>query len=230
MSFFLCTVTWNNLRKRSSEMDQKGLFITFEGGEASGKSTQTKLLTNRLKASGRRVYLTKEPGGTELGKRLREILKYSEEPIDQATEVALFMADRLHHVPTIRTEMLAGKVVVCDRYSDSTRAYQCFGRDCPNLEETLMLIAMSERGLIPDRTYYLRLGVFESIERMKYSETHNSRFDKESPQFHQRVLEGFDHQAYIDKQRFLVVDASPDPEAIADEIWDDFVSHFSEGR
>lgn len=209
----------------------RGLFVTFEGGEASGKSTQAKRLAVRLDGMGVPCWLTKEPGGTELGAELRRILKYSEEPIDAITEVFLFAADRLHHVPVIRERLEQGDVVVCDRYSDSNIAYQCYGRATKSwdYDGTLGYIGASRRNLIPDATYYLRVEPDVAIERMKNSDTHSSRFDKEPLEFHARVLRGFDACAKAEPERFVIIDGMKPMDEIEKLIWDDF-SRRLEGR
>jgi dTMP kinase len=210
----------------------KGKFITFEGGEASGKSTQANLLSTRLRAEGVMCWQTKEPGGTGLGNELRKILKYSSETIDPITEVFLFGAARLHHVPLIREKIHQGCVVVCDRYSDSTIAYQCYGRatsNC-NYDETRQLVRISERGLIPNITFYLSLGVEESIARMKDSTTHSSRFDKEPSDFHERIILGFDALARENPHRIITIDASLGVEDVAARIWDEYISRYPEGE
>lgn len=208
-----------------------GLFVTFEGIEASGKSVQSKRLIRSLDQMGIPCWLTKEPGGTELGVELRRILKYSEEEISQLTEVFLFAADRLHHVPVIRRSLEAGRHVISDRYSDSTRAYQCYGRATGSwdYDGTLGYIKVSESGLVPDVTYYLAVPVEVAVERMKNSPAHTSRFDKEMPEFHARVAHGYEVIAAAEPERFVVIDGTLPEEEIAEFILGDFLDRL-EGR
>ena len=108
------------------------MFISFEGGEGCGKSTQIELLKSYLEAKGRPVLATREPGGTELGKKLRELLLRQENQLDRQTEIYLFAADRCEHVSqVIQPALASGKIVLCDRFSDSTIAYQAGGRQLP---------------------------------------------------------------------------------------------------
>jgi len=134
------------------DKSKNGLFITFEGGEGCGKSTHSKMLEKYLKGKGYNVLLTREPGGTKLGKNIRDILLSEKTILADGTELMLFAADRLEHVDkVIKPELQNGKIVICDRFTDSTTAYQIGGRGVA--EDMVRYInCISSEGLIPDRT------------------------------------------------------------------------------
>lgn len=184
----------------------RGLFITFEGPEGAGKSTQARLLADWLRAKGREVVLTREPGGTELGAVLRELILTR--PMQAETEFLLYSADRAEHAhQVIRPALERGAVVICDRWLDSSLAYQGYGRGLP-LD---WLLAVS-RGLLgdlkPDLTFLLkippRLGLWRAKHRRVSAES--DRFETEELAFHQRVLDGFMELAAQEQDRFVVLD------------------------
>lgn len=192
-------------------MDQ-GLFITFEGIEASGKSTQAAALARAL---GGRALLTREPGGTPLGHRVREIL------LDAATtpipdvEALLFLADRAQHLhEVVRPGIAAGRIVISDRYQDSSMAYQSVGRGVGKLiPEVFRHIG----GLTPDLTILIDLDVEVAIERLR-SRGASNRLDAEAPAFHGRVRRAFLELAAADPGRFEVFDGARGIEALAADI------------
>ena len=162
------------------------MFITFEGPEGCGKSTQALLLADHLKENGRAVLLTMEPGGTPLGKEIRQLLLHSEKNLEKDSELYLFAADRIEHVKkVIRPALLEDKIVICDRYTDSTLAYQVGGR---NISEDLVryLNMTSSDGLAPDITIMLdvhpEIGLKRAVKKGKAD-----RFEKETVAFHERV-------------------------------------------
>jgi dTMP kinase len=180
------------------------MFITFEGPEGSGKSTHIKRLKSYLEGKGRRVLLTREPGGTQVGKLIREILLNPESVLDETTEVYLFAADRSEHVSKIIQPALAeGKWVISDRFVDSTLAYQIGGRGLP--EDLVRYINMiSAKGLAPDLTLLLDVSPEIGIKRAVVNGAAD-RFEKEKIEFHQRVREKYLEIASDDPQRVKVI-------------------------
>lgn len=200
---------------------ERGLFITFEGGEGSGKTTQSERLAARLDAMGIRSVWTKEPGGIPETVPIRQALLYPPKPLGRMAEIILFEADRIIHVPWINAQLEAGFHVICDRFVDSTLAYQGYGRG-HGIWDVKQFNKVASQGLVPDVTYYNKvdpeIGVARALERKDA----NTTFDEEKMPFHYRVSGGFDAIAKEDKNRVVVVDASPDPDTIEEFIWDDF--------
>lgn len=189
------------------------MFITFEGIEGSGKSTQIGLLEEWLQERGRTVLRTLEPGGSRLGKDLRGILlDMANTDLCSEAELFLYLADRAQHVrQVVRPALEAGQVVLCDRYADSTVAYQGHGRGLdPKLLHQFNDVAVA--GLWPDRTYLLDLppevGLRRAFARNEEQRKAASegRFEAESLSFHSRVREGFLALAALHGERFLVLD------------------------
>lgn len=201
----------------------RGLFITLEGGEGAGKSLQAEALTQRLEAHGRTVVSTREPGGTPLGERLRDIvLGLAEDDaggaLDPLSEALLFMAARAQLVTSVIAPALErGAVVVCDRFADSTRAYQAFGRGL-DLAVIDQLNAVATRGCSPDLTVLLDLPVEEGLTRTGAA-GQADRFGREKHDFHERVRQGYRSLAAKEPERWLVVDATQPPAAVTDAIW-----------
>lgn len=193
---------------------KKGVFVTLEGGEGSGKTTQLPLIAKWLESLGREVVTTREPGGTPLGASIRALLLRSggEVPVARA-ELMLYGADRAQHVQRVIAPALAeGKVVLCDRYADATEAYQGHGRGIDlNLVRTLNEAATG--GLKPDRTVWIdidpELGVKRSLARLA-GDTGGaeSRFEEEQLAFHKRVREGYAGLANTETGRFRRVDGN----------------------
>ena len=179
------------------------LFITFEGGEGSGKSTQARALHRRLASLSIPALLTHEPGGTPLGREIRRWLKGKGESNPQ-TELLLFNASRAQLVAeVIRPALKSGTVVICDRFYHSTIAYQGYGRGLPlDLIEAANNIAT--QGLEPDLTILLDIDVAQGLARKKMRD----RFEREELAFHQRVRQGYLEMAKKDPQRWLVIDGS----------------------
>lgn len=192
-------------------MDQ-GFFITFEGVEASGKSTQAEALVRGL---GPRALLTREPGGTPLGRRVREIL------LDAATtpipdvEALLFLADRAQHLhEVIRPALAQGRIVVSDRYQDSSLAYQSVGR---GVGELIPTVFAKIGGLLPDLTILIDIEVEVALERLQARGAAN-RLDAEAPAFHGRVRQAFLDLAKASPLRFEVFDGSSDVSTLSAAI------------
>ncbi len=214
-------MTLGFLSRGSVTHHPKGLFVTLEGGEGVGKSVQADALRERLQAGGHSVAVTREPGGTPLGERLRSVLlDLSSErlQIDSLTETLLFMAARAELVVTVIQPALArGDIVVCDRFADSTRAYQGYGRGI-DLALIDKLNAAATGGLEPDLVVLLDLAPADGLARRPAAEN-DDRFGREDVAFHERVREGYRALAGHASQRWLVIDASQPRESITDMIY-----------
>ena len=199
----------------------RGRFITIEGPDGSGKTTQVERLAERLRSAGHEVLVTREPGGTRLGEQLREILLARHggvEPTDALTDAFLFEAARRQLVrQVIRPALADGSIVVCGRYSDSTLAYQGYGAGAP-LDVLRAIDAAATDGLRPNLTILLDLPVEVGLARKGPDET--TRFEAEQDvAFHRRVRAGFLALAADEPDRFAVVDATLTVDEVADEAW-----------
>jgi len=199
----------------------RGRFITIEGPDGSGKTTQVERLAERLRSAGHKVLVTREPGGTRLGEQLREILLARHggvEPTDALTDAFLFEAARRQLVrQVIRPALANGSIVVCGRYSDSTLAYQGYGAGAP-LDLLRAIDAAATDGLRAHITILLDLPVEVGLARKGPDET--TRFEAEQDvAFHRRVRTGFLALAADEPDRFSVVDATPSADKVADEVW-----------
>lgn len=192
-----------------------GIFITFEGPEGSGKTTQAKLLKDYLEKNGYQVLYTREPGGTSIGKKIRALLLSPENrEMREKTELFLYAADRSQHVEeVIRPALLEGKVVLCDRFIDSTVAYQGYGR-CLDMQTIVELNKQATGGLKPDLTILLDidagsgLGRALSICKDGLEEGAGDRIEQEKEEFHQKVRNGFLRLTQKEPERVKIVDAS----------------------
>ncbi|NHI17552.1 dTMP kinase [Microbacterium excoecariae] len=193
-------------------------WITFEGGDGVGKTTQARLLEEWLAARGRAVVRTREPGGTEVGERIRELVLHHRGDIAPRAEALLYAADRAHHVATRVLPALArGEVVLQDRYLDSSVAYQGAGRVL-GMGEVRDLSLWATGGALPDLTVLLDLDPAAARRRLDADDKPFDRLEAEAAEFHGRVREAFLELAAAEADRFLVVDASEDPERIAERI------------
>ena len=185
-----------------------GLFISFEGIDGVGKSTQADLLESWLTAQNIDVVRTLEPGGTDVGVEIRKILLHHKGDLAPRAEAALFAADRAHHVASkIRPALEQGKIVITDRYFDSSVAYQGAGRDLSRTEvRDLSLWAVG--GLLPDLTVLLDLPAEQARARRNTSGTEPDRLEKEKTEFFETVRSAYLDLANAEPERFLVVDAS----------------------
>lgn len=185
-----------------------GLFITFEGGDGSGKTTQIEKLSWWLKNKGHTVCVTREPGGTELGLQLREIILHSTDFIAPRAEALLYAADRAHHIRTlVRPALDRGEIVVQDRYLDSSVAYQGAGRVLDPAEvEHLSLWGVE--GLLPDLTVLLDVPAQVAKDRQAQTERSFDRLEAEDLDFHERVRQAYLDRAKAYPERFLVVDGT----------------------
>lgn len=197
-----------------------GLFITLEGGDGSGKTTQAGLLEAWLVESGRSVVRTREPGGTDLGLELREIVLHRRGHIAPRAEALLYAADRAHHVETlVRPALERGDVVLQDRYIDSSVAYQGAGRVLGG-DEIRSLSEWAVDGLAPDLTVLLDLDEAEGRRRLDSARTEYDRLESEKSDFHARVRAAYLAVAESEPERFVVVDASLPQAEIASLIRD----------
>jgi dTMP kinase len=194
------------------------IFITFEGGEGSGKSIQAKALFRRLSDLAVPVLLTHEPGGTPFGEKLGHWLKWARDAyISPLTELMLFNASRAQLVAeVIQPNLKSGKAVISDRYSDSTTVYQGYGREL-DLAMVKATNKAATQGLKPDLTILLDIPVEEGLARKMARK--QDRFEQETAIFHQRVREGYLELAAAEPRRWLVVDATRSKQQIADIIW-----------
>ncbi len=194
------------------------LFITFEGGEGSGKSVQARALYRKLSNLAIPVVLTHEPGVTPLGRKVTRWLKWSPDmDISPLAELLLFNVSRVQLIAAvIKPSLKSGKVVICDRYDDSTVAYQSYGRGL-DLAAVKAVNGAAVQGLIPDLTVLLDIPVESGLARKKGKQ--KDRFEREDIAFHQRVRGGYLKLAADDPQRWLVVDATRSKEKIGQIVW-----------
>ena len=198
-----------------------GLFITLEGGEGSGKSTQVRSLTRLLQTRNVPVTAVREPGGTPLGNRLRRLLKFSHVSLTPEAELLLFNASRAQLVTdVIRPALEKGEVVLCDRFADSTIVYQGYGRGVP-MERVEAVNKAATGGLVPDLTMFLDLSPEEGMRRRS---TTRDRFEqgfeqREITDFHHRVRQGYLELASKEPERWLILEARLSPTQVARLIW-----------
>ena len=207
------------------------MFITFEGVEGCGKSTQAKILAERVRASGEVVILTREPGGSPIGPDLRKVLLGDGRKISPMAELLLYAAERAEHVTSvIRPALGRGETVVCDRYADATRAYQAFGRGIDRAQVE-MLHAMATGGLEPDLTLFLRLPVEESLGRARGrgNSSGEGRFEAEDMDFHRRVGAGYEALLAEFPSRIRAIDATGSVGDVAAAIWESYSGFCSHG-
>lgn len=192
-----------------------GLFVAFEGGEGVGKSTQIAHAAGWLRARGREVVETREPGGTPLGHALRHLLLDPDAHITARAEALLYAADRAQHVETvIRPALAAGQVVLSDRYVDSTLAYQGAGR---GLDGTSDVVGWATGGLLPDLTVLLDLDPRVGLQRAG-ARAALDRLESDTLAFHQAVRDGFRALAAAAPQRYVVIDAGAGVDEVAGHV------------
>jgi len=198
-----------------------GTFITFEGIDGSGKSTQLRLVSNFLKGLGCDVLVTREPGGTTIGLRLRAALLDAQEEVDPLTELLVFAADRAQHVRRIlRPALQAGRVVISDRYADATVAYQGAGRGF-KAELVEEIVRLATEGLVPDLTLLFDLPVAESTHRTTRRSNFRNKLDRldiEHRDFHERVREAYLGIAAAQPERVKVIDSSGSVDATQERL------------
>jgi dTMP kinase len=190
------------------------MFITFEGPEGSGKTYQIAALADHLRQCGYRVLTTREPGGTPIGDQIRAVLSdLDNTAMRPRTETLLFQASRAQLVDEVMRPCLeGGGIVLCDRYADSTLAYQGYGH-CFDLEELAALIRFATGGLQPDLTLLLDVDVEEGLQRKRRGNEWN-RLDAYDLEFHRRVRLGFLKMARSEPQRWVLIDAGQPPDVV----------------
>lgn len=200
-----------------------GLLLTFEGIEGSGKTTQCARLARRLRAEGYRLLETREPGGTPVAERIRDIFlgtagRPLPEPIAPECEAHLILACRSQHVArVIEPALRDGVIVLCDRFVDSTLAYQGYGRGLP-LPALRRLNRFATRGIAPSLTLLFDLPVRTGLARRRRHHGELNRLDREATRFHEKVRQGFLKLAALDRRRIKVVKAAGDPDAVARDV------------
>jgi dTMP kinase len=196
-------------------------FITFEGTDGSGKSTQMRMLASELRLRGHEVVSTREPGGTPLGMRVRELLLHAEESVDPLAELLLYAADRAQHVRMlIKPALESGHIVLSDRYADATAAYQGAGRGFPD-ELISELIALATGGLMPDMTIVFDLTVDESLRRSAHRKGSGGKLDRldaEDAAFYTRVRDAYLRIAAGEPERVHIIDAGGSVEETHTEV------------
>ena len=193
----------------------QGLFITFEGIDGCGKSTQLNLLANYLIKKGYEVIITREPGGKGLGEKIREILLNYDGEVSSNCEAFLFLADRAQHIDTIvKPAVEAGKIVLCDRHTDSTIAYQGYGRgvDIPRLK---MLNSLATSGFVPDLTLVFDVDVETSMLRVGKTQ---DRMESAGAEFFERVREGYLEIGKTEPERVKVISSKDSIENIFEQV------------
>lgn len=201
-------------------MGWEGKFITFEGGEGCGKSTHIERLTTRLREEGNRVLVAREPGGTEIGEQIRHILQYSQASAAMMpeTELLLFCASRAQLVrEIIRPALDDGRVVICDRFFDSTTVYQGVGRRLDS-KAVAAINSFAIGACLPDLTLVIDLDPRLGLERARGRELFD-RMENQSLEFYDRVRQGYRDLARRDPQRVKIVDGSQDLETVQRQIW-----------
>lgn len=197
----------------------KGLFITFEGPDASGKTTQIRLLSSFLKKKGLEVVITREPGGTEIGDRIRKILldkKYSS--MDYKTEALLFLASRAEHTSKVIAPALkGGKIVISDRFFDSTVVYQGVARGLGK-ERILDMSLWATDSLVPDITFLLLVGISGGEERIRINNKKKDRIEIEEELFKQKILQGYLEIAQENSDRIMIINGEESIYEIFDKI------------
>ena len=197
----------------------KGIFITLEGGDGAGKSTQIDNIKRYFEERGYDVLISREPGGTHIGEKLRDILlDRSNSEMDDVTEMLVYAASRAQHVSElIKPSLDEGKIVICDRYVDSSLAYQGYGRELGSIVKDVNDVAT--RGLLPDITFWLDLDPEEGRRRAG-NEGELDRLEVENKDFHSRVRDGFRAICEADPKRIKKIDASESVEEMKQRIYE----------
>lgn len=190
---------------------KRGLFITFEGADGCGKTTQIELLKEYLDKKNIESILTREPGGSDLGVHLRKILLHYENPVSNVAETFLYLADRAQHIEyKIKPALKEGKIVLCDRHTDSTLAYQGYGRE-QNLDEIKHLNKIATQGLVPDLTIVFDV---ETEVAQKRLQGEKDRLEAEGMEFHRKLRKGYLDIAENEPERVKIVNANQSIERV----------------
>lgn len=196
-------------------MVEKGLFITFEGIDGCGKTTQLNLLARYLKENDKEIIITREPGSVGLGEKIREILLNYDGEVSSNAEAFLFLADRAQHIDTIvKPAVEAGKIVLCDRHTDSTIAYQGYGRGV-DIERLKMLNNLATSGMKPDLTFVFDVDMETSAQRVGKEK---DRMESAGLEFHKKVRDGYLQIAREEPQRVKVINAMDSIENIFEKV------------
>lgn len=218
-------------------MKKKGLFITFEGCEGAGKTTQVQRLFRLLKDDDVPVAVTYEPGGTQVGEKIRSLLLDEEltEGLSERCELLLYFASRAQHIEKVILPALnSGKTVICDRFNDATMAYQGFGRGI-DTDKIMMMNNFAAKGLRPDITILIDMDVRKGIERSKKRnrakqlERELNRMELESLSFHEKVRKGYLSLAEQEKERFRVFSGEKTEDELFEEIKKEVMKCFHKG-
>ena len=200
-------------------MTDRGLFITFEGTDGAGKTTQIERLTADLRQAGYDVCLTREPGGTPISEQIRDmLLNPDHSEMAATTELLLYAASRAQHVSeVIKPALEAGKVIISSRFADATVVYQGYGRGL-DLERISRLNRIATDGVTPDVTFVLDLPVEIGLQRVQNSRGGLDRLEREKIEFHRRLREGYQTIARQEPQRLKIIDAQVSPEQVYTQI------------
>ncbi len=195
------------------------MFITLEGPDGSGKSTQIPALAAAIQAAGFEIVITREPGGTEIGNQIRQvIMDLKNKAMEPTTEILLFQASRAQLVrELIIPSLAAGKVVLCDRYADSTLAYQGYGHNT-DLETLKQIINFATGGLTPDLTIYLDIDAEAGLRRRSGGDGEWNRLDDYALEFHRRVRAGYHELIAAEPHRWIVINADQPVEVVREEL------------
>ncbi len=207
----------------------RGIFITFEGIEGSGKSTQIRELRDFLQASGHTVISTREPGGTPLADRIRDLLlSHHSEKVSEKSEIFLYLASRSQHIASVvKPALYQGITVLCDRFFDATLAYQGYGRGL-DIDFLHKLNRYATEGISPDLTILLDIPAETGIKRISQNpERTLDRLESENLSFHERVRRGYLQIASSEPERFMIVDGSSSQEKISHQIREEVTRRFN---
>ena len=197
-------------------MTERGKFVTLEGVDGAGKSTHVQFIADFVAAKGHHAVMTREPGGTAAGEKIREIVLHA--AMNPKAEALLMFAARAEHVATvIEPALAAGRWVLCDRFSDATYAYQCGGRGLPR-EFVVGLERLVHPGLQPDATFLFDLDPAIAYERQRAQQRSADKFEREQAEFFRRVREAYLDRAREHSRRFHVIDASGTPQQVRDRL------------
>ncbi|HEY8475519.1 MAG TPA: dTMP kinase [Chloroflexota bacterium] len=199
--------------------EERAIFIALEGPEGAGKTTQAEMLVRRLREAGWRVVLVREPGGTDLGERLRALLLHRGTTLSARAETLLYLAARAQLVDEVlRPALQRGDVVVSDRFEASTLAYQGYGRGLP-LPDVRRVLPFASQGIQPDLTILLDLPAEQGLSRKAQRAEQWNRFEEETLAFHERVRAGYRREAAKDPRRWVVLPATAPIEELSERIW-----------
>lgn len=196
---------------------KKGHFITFEGPDGSGKTTVSTAIYKQLQSEGYDVIYTREPGGIDIAEQIRDvILNPKNTAMDEKTEALLYAASRRQHlVEKIKPAIEKGQIIICDRFVDSSLAYQGVGRHL-GIDEVFQINQFAIEGMMPEKTIYLKLSAEEGLNRIA-TRKHKDRLDQEALEFHYEVVRGYEAVVEKFKDRMIIIDASQNEEAVIEQ-------------